>query len=168
MKTAIIHTSKHGTTAQVAKMLAAMIPGSLPISLEDRDAPSLRSFDMIILGTPIYAGRPRSKMVRFYNRNMAVLTEKKVGLFICCMWPEEEARFRQLNDAFPQWLHASAAVEAVLGGEFDFGKMTLMERIIIRRVAKVPHSVSAIDLAAIERFAATVIGIQQIPNELLT
>jgi menaquinone-dependent protoporphyrinogen oxidase len=64
----------------------------------------------------------------------------------------EEAR-KQLNDAFPEKLHQYAKTEAILGGEFNFDKMHLLERFVVRKVAKVEQSISRIDHEAIDIFA---------------
>jgi menaquinone-dependent protoporphyrinogen oxidase len=68
MKTAIIYTSKHGTTAKVAQMIAGRLTDS-PVSLIDlkKDKhPDVRSFDGIILGTSIYASASSKTMQHEY------------------------------------------------------------------------------------------------------
>jgi menaquinone-dependent protoporphyrinogen oxidase len=64
MKTAIIYTSKHGTTAKVVQMIAGRLSGhqvSL-IDLKKDPHPDLNSFDGIILGTSIYASASSKRM----------------------------------------------------------------------------------------------------------
>jgi menaquinone-dependent protoporphyrinogen oxidase len=134
-------------------MLAGKIPDRTLISLDDDHAPDIACFGRVILGTPIYVGRPRARMARFCKQNRDVLALKSVGLFICCMWPEEDRRAEQLKGAFPEWLHEAAKAEAVLGGAFDFGRLNPLERMVIKKVANVTASVEAIDTEAIDRFA---------------
>ncbi len=158
MKTAIIYTSKHGATARIAAMLAAKIPDSTLISLDENAESAIAGFGRVILGTPIYAGQPRAKMMRFCKKNRDVLALKNIGLFVCCMWPEEEKRAEQLKNAFPEWLHEAAKAEAVLGGAFDFDQLNALERMVVKKIAKFDRSVEAIDAEAVDRFAAAVTG----------
>jgi menaquinone-dependent protoporphyrinogen oxidase len=60
MKTAIIYTSRHGTTEKVAQQIAARLTGhqvSL-IDLKKDPRPDISPFGGIILGTPVCAGTP--------------------------------------------------------------------------------------------------------------
>jgi menaquinone-dependent protoporphyrinogen oxidase len=158
MKTVVIYTSKHGTTARIAAMLAERIPDCALLSLDEDPDPSVTGFGRVILGTPIYAGQPRGRMTRFCRKNRDVLALKNVGLFIGCMWPQQDKRTEQLKDAFPAWLHEATKAEAVLGGAFDFEALNALERMIVRKIAGVDGSVEAIDKTAIDRFAAVITG----------
>jgi menaquinone-dependent protoporphyrinogen oxidase len=60
MKTAIIYASKHGTTEKVAQAIADKLKKTTDVelfSLKKNPNPKISEFDMIILGSPIYAGQ---------------------------------------------------------------------------------------------------------------
>jgi menaquinone-dependent protoporphyrinogen IX oxidase len=80
MKTAIIYTSKHGTTAKIAQMIAERLTGNQVsiIDLKKDKRPDINSFDEIMLGASVYAGTP-SKAMQGKPRNI----ETKVIGVIC-------------------------------------------------------------------------------------
>ena len=153
MKTMIIYMSTHGCTAHVVQELADKLSGQISFkNLKEDKAPDFRDYDRVIIGGSIHAGQLQNKVRKFCEDNMEGLKQKEIGLFICCMHEGEEA-FQQLNKAFPEELHQSAKSEAILGGEYNFEKMTFLERFLVKKIAKVDHSVSKIDHEAIDLFA---------------
>jgi menaquinone-dependent protoporphyrinogen oxidase len=153
MKTMIIYKSTHGCTEQVVKELADKLSGDITIvNLKNDKNPDFENYDRVIIGGSIHAGQIQRRVRNFCENNLEKLGYKEIGLFICCMYEGEQAR-KQLNDAFPEKLHQFAKTEAILGGEFNFEKMHLLEKFVVRKVANVDQSVSKIDHEAIEVFA---------------
>jgi menaquinone-dependent protoporphyrinogen oxidase len=137
----------------VVQELAAKLSGDITIvNLKNDKNPDFENYDRVIIGGSIHAGKIQRKVRDFCENNLEKLGYKEIGLFICCMHEGEEAR-KQLNDAFPEKLHQYAKTEAILGGEFNFDKMHLLERFVVRKVAKVEQSISRIDHEAIDIFA---------------
>jgi menaquinone-dependent protoporphyrinogen oxidase len=64
MKTVIIYTSKHGTTAKVAQMIVGRLTGNQVsiIDLKKEKYPDIHLFEGIILGTSIYVGASSETM----------------------------------------------------------------------------------------------------------
>lgn len=154
MKTAIIYSSKNGTTAKVANMIAAQIGAENDvslISLSETPDPDLSSYGKVILGTSVYAGKPRKEMSRFCREYRDVIENKIIGLFVCGMQPEKKEE--ELKDAYPEYLHNKANAEAFVGGELLFEKMSFFIRRLMKRMAKTDTSVSKLDNAAIEAFS---------------
>jgi menaquinone-dependent protoporphyrinogen oxidase len=146
MKTAIIYTSKHGTTAKVAQMIAERLTGNQlsVIDLKKDKHPDIHSFDGIILGTSIYAGSASKTMQRFCKEQLDTLTQKRLALFVCGMEPDSAKRQQELTNAFPEAIYQNAVSRCFAGGEFLFEKMNVFERAIIKRIAKTDKSVSQI------------------------
>jgi menaquinone-dependent protoporphyrinogen oxidase len=146
MKTAIIYTSKHGTTEKVSQMIAARLTGNQVsvIDLKKEKHPNISSFEGIILGTSVYAGTPSKAMQRFCKNNSRILTQKRLALFVCGMELDETKQQQELTNAYPQELHGYAVSTCFAGGEFLFEKMNFFERAIIKRIAKTDKSVSQI------------------------
>ena len=160
MKTAIIYTSKHGTTAKVAQMIAGRLTDS-PVSLIDlkKDKhPDIRSFDGVILGTSIYASASSKTMQRFCKENIETLKQKRPALFVCGMEPDSAKQQQELANAYPDELYQSAVSRQFVGGEFLFEKMNFFERAIIKRIAKTDKSVSAIKNNEIDKLVITFIN----------
>jgi menaquinone-dependent protoporphyrinogen oxidase len=155
MKTAIIYTSKHGTTAKVAQMIAERLAGNQVsiIDLKKEKCPDIHSFEGNILGTSIYAGASSKTMQRFCKGNIETLKQKRLALFVCGMEPESAKRQQELTNAYPQELYECAVSKCFAGGEFQFEKMNFFERAIIKRIAKTDKSVSQIREEEIEKFA---------------
>ena len=155
MKIAIIYASKHGATEKVAVSIAEKLREKNEItliSLEKNPIPDINDFGTVILGTPIYAGKPSGKMQKFCKNNELALLQKKVDLFVCGMYPDPSKRQKELEDAYPEVLLKNAVATGFLGGAFKFEEMNFMERFIINKIAKTNESVSRIDENAIENF----------------
>lgn len=152
MKTAIVYSSKHGTTGKIARLIGEQfIDDEVDyISLKENKTTHIQEYDRIILGTSIYAGNPSAEMKKFCSNNRSVLDKKKIGLFICCMLKKREQE--QLTNAYPKFLHKVAVTERALGGELLFDKMNLFERFLTRLVMKVKTSVYEINDDAIKLF----------------
>ena len=156
MKTAIIFATKHGTTAQIAQMLVDQLGSSGQTTLInlciDTD-PSIEEYDRIILGTPVYAGKPLKFMSRFCSKNLAALLSKPLYLFAGGMEVTNERQAEELLSAFAPELHSHASGAWFLGGAFNLEKMSFMERFIVKRISKTTQSVTAIKQRAIRQMA---------------
>jgi len=154
MRTLIAYATNHGCSAAAAARLAARLGGdAVVVDLRDNDKPDLARFDAVVVGGSIHAGQVQKAVRRFCAANAAALRGKRLGLFLCCMYEGDTAR-QQLEAAFPSELRAHASATGLFGGAFDFERMSFIERAIVKKVAGVSESVSRLDEAAIERFAA--------------
>ena len=136
---------------EVCQDAAGSTGGSSPFNLAKDETANLEDYDCIVVGGSIYAGRIHPKVARFCARNLDVLLQKKLGLFICCA---DLARVdEQMAGAFDERLREHAAVVEHFGYEYNFAKMNLLIRTIIRLIAKIHTSQSHIAEDNIERFA---------------
>jgi menaquinone-dependent protoporphyrinogen oxidase len=153
MKTLIIYATVHGCTEKCAKALAEKLKGETHLCRIGQCAiPNLSTYDTIIIGASIHAGKIQPKMQRFMADRGLELMTKRLGLYLCCMYEDIEAT-NQFKNAFPEALRTFAYAQAIFGGEFDFAKMNIIERVLVRKIAKVKKSVSHIKMEEIERFA---------------
>jgi len=149
----IIYMSTHGCTESVSVKLAEKLNGEVILhNLKNDKKPDFSSFDRVIIGGSIHLGQIQRKLKTFCTENLEKLGRKEVGLFICCM-EEGETAYKQLNEAFPEKLHQYSKAEAILGCEFNLERMSFLEKMIIKKVAKLEESVSKIDHEGIEKFA---------------
>ena len=153
MKTLITYCTHHGCTEKaVREMKQSLGEEVILCNLKKERVPDLKNFDRIIVGGSIHAGQIQKKIKTFCKQNSAFLLEKELGLFICCMDEGEEAQ-THFNNAFPDELIRHAKATACLGGEFNFERMNFLEKLVIRKVAKVTESTSKVDHRAIQSFS---------------
>lgn len=153
MSTLILFTSTHGTTEKAVKLLQQKLTDKTDIvQLKKNPGPDPSGYNTIILGTSIHAGRSSGKMQTWFNANKQVLLQKKLGLFLCCMY-EGDVALKQFNENYPDDLRNHSAANGLFGGEFLMEKMNFFEKLIVKKVAKITESVSKLDPKAIEEFA---------------
>ena len=92
------------------------------------------------------------KVKSFIDKNLDVLLEKKLGLFLCCLFEGEKA-LDQFQTAFPETVRNKAITHGLFGGELDFEKMNFLEKAIVKKVANIEQSVSNINYSNIKSFA---------------
>ncbi len=161
MNVLIAFATKYGGTRVCAEKLLAALPGSGEVfELTDSSDVNPAAFDMVVLGTSIYLGRPRQAMRAYCKKHRDVLMTKKLGLFLCCMQDLEKPTEEQLSIAYPADLLAHASAKGPLGGVVDYEKLGRMERFIMNKVAGDLYKktgrgpVSTITDEKIQRFAA--------------
>lgn len=153
MKTLITYATTHGCTEKTASELKQYLGDETTIlNLKKQPNPDISSYDRVIIAGSIHAGQIQKRVKVFCQNNLSELKTKELGLFICCMEVGETAQ-KQLQDAFPEELMNAAKATACLGGEFNFDKMNFFEKLIVKKVAKVESSKSAINYEAIKRFS---------------
>jgi menaquinone-dependent protoporphyrinogen oxidase len=155
MKTAIIYASKHGTTEKVAQKIAEKLKTADSVevyNLKTDKQIDIQLFDMAVLGASVYAGKPMREMREYCERNSGTLLGKRLGLFVCGMEQDADKQQQEVANAFPQVLRDKALAIQFLGGEFLFDRMNFFERVVIKKIAKIDHDVSAIKEAEIEAF----------------
>jgi menaquinone-dependent protoporphyrinogen oxidase len=153
MATLVVYGSQHGCTESCAERLAGSIKDATTLAnLKQKSSIDLGAYDTILVGGSIHAGRIQGAVRSFCSKNLDVLLTKRLGLFLCCMAEEKEAR-GEFENAFPEKLREHATATGIFGGAFDFERMNFLERAIIKKVGKVDGSVSKIDEAAIDAFS---------------
>lgn len=153
MKTLIAYCSSHGCAEKSANELKNHLGENVELCNLKKDvAPELEEFDRVIIGGSIHAGRIQKKVKDFCKKNLQILRDKEIGLFICCMEEGEEAH-RELEMSYPKELLENAKACAYFGGEFNFQKMNFLEKMIIKKVAHVEETTSNINHATIRDFS---------------
>lgn len=153
MKTCIIYTTMHGCTEKCAEELKSHLASDAVLfNLKHKTPKELKSYDQIVIGGSIHAGHIQRKIKTFCEKHEALLLQKNLGLFLCCMEDGENAQ-TQFNNAFPESWRRHAKATGLFGGEFDFNKMGFMAKAIVKKVANVTESVDHIKHESIEEFA---------------
>ncbi len=153
MKTLIAYGTKYGCTEECAKKLAVKLNGTVDLkNIKTKKDIDISQYDKVIIGGSIYMGKIQKEVSAFSLKNLDILKDKKIGLFICCM-REGEIADTELNDSFPEELLTKAISKESFGGEFILKKMSFMDRMIVKKVSKIDKDTSTISEKTIDRFA---------------
>ncbi|MCD9020689.1 flavodoxin domain-containing protein [Cohnella silvisoli] len=154
MKTLIVFCSTHGACEKAARMVGDLMTGKVDFAdLDQVGNPDPGPYDAVIIGGSIHAGSIQRKVMKFIQSRGDVLSKKKLGLFLCCMYQGDKA-IEQFEKAFPLSLREISASCGLFGWEFYFSKMNFLERSMVKMVSGTTQDVSNLDLEAIRNFAA--------------
>ena len=132
--TLICYLSKYGVTERYAGIIASQLDGETR-DLQTVSKKEVEEAKRIIIGAPIFAGKPPRALKRFCERHRTLLLEKEVGLYLSCMVEGEKGKL-QVERAFPDWLVVHAKHSHVLGGEIILSKLSGFYRFIIVKMVK--------------------------------
>ena len=136
MKILVAYRTRYGTTRRYARLLAEKLGGEVTVAdLRRKGRLSPAAFDLVLLGSPIFAGAVPSGVTRFCERHRAELLRVPVGLFICCLYEGQKAQ-AQLDSAFPDWLALHAFGRWALGGEIRLGSLRFFDRLLVRAMGQ--------------------------------
>jgi len=131
----IVYRSKYGFTAERSRALAQRITSECTVyDLAARGVPDPRNFDVVLVGGSIYGGKIQREVSAFCDRYSPVLRERRVGLFIGCLYEGDHAR-AQLQAAFPDWLTGHAFAAGLFGGEIRYRDLGFLDRLLVRSVS---------------------------------
>jgi len=154
LRTLIAYRTKYGTAAACARRLLAKIGGDTVLAdLADARDVNVRDYDVVLVGGSIYAGKVQRAVVSFCERNRPALLQRKVGIFLCCLYQGEDA-LMQLQSAFPDWLLAHAFARALPGGEVHYARLTLLDRLLVRGLTHAKSDLSRMNPRALDDLAA--------------
>ncbi len=151
MKTAIIYTSKYGSTEKVVTLIVEKLkyPADL-LNVNNLPDIPIKEYDAIILGIPVFAGSTTIQMRRFLKKQLKDIAGKLIGVFILCWnydrWEE------YLQKILPVELPGTC-ITACFGGDLQFSKMLEIEKNIINQLTGLENSESTISYSKIQNFA---------------
>ena len=76
-------------TKKIAEYIARAANADI-FNLKELSTLNVTEYDTIVFGTGIHAGKPYSAVVQFLEKNKSNLTEKRLYLFITCMYDGEK------------------------------------------------------------------------------
>ena len=167
MKALIIYMSSHGCAAKAAKQVADGLARTCHtevsvVDLEHDAVPDLSGFELIIIGGSIRIGTLQKRVKKFMEKNLELLLEKPIGLYICCMYEGEKAA-GQMTRNFPEPLLRHARALGYFGGELDFNVMNSFERMIIKDIIGISVNVSLFDEKAVKEFVSRLMSSPETP-----
>ncbi len=151
MKTLILFATKHGATRAIAEKLAKKMDGAQVFDLASADAPAPGGYDVVIIGSSVYAGRLRKEAKAYAQKHQEALKAAVLGLFVSGLAPEGAKGYAEAN--YPKDVAAHAKVTEMLGGAFEPSKAGLFERLMMRVITKTSQATNTIAQEKIDRFA---------------
>lgn len=137
MKTLILYATRHGSTAEAARRIAAHFP-DCDVKNIARDAYDIAVYDRILIGSNIRMGTFDRRVRRVLLEEIAALREKPLGIFVCCCFTENAQTYFQ-NNVPPQLLETAQAT-AALGGELNRKALHGVDKLVANMVLKADHS----------------------------
>ncbi|MEX1376188.1 MAG: flavodoxin domain-containing protein [Eubacteriales bacterium] len=134
MKTLIVYGSKYGYTASCAEELRNQMSGDVTVADAKQKIKNVAEYDNVIMGGSIYMTMPNKHVKAFAKKNMKVLMDKKVGLFLCCGGIEKFDEF--LAKTFPAELIEKAYAKECFGGKMNKENMSGFHKKIVEMIEK--------------------------------
>lgn len=158
MSTLIIYGSKYGYTERLAHQLAERIEGEVEcVSLKRAERLPLKSYERIVIGTPIYVGNIYKEVKAFLDKHRETLLGKELRFFVVGLGGPSES-MRNFTASLDPELLVHSRDTAYFGGAMLLDKMNFLERAVIKRIAKSNTLYEGINDREIERFAKELNG----------
>ena len=156
MRVLIAFRSRYGTTEACSRSLAGQLKADTEcVDLARRGNIDARPFDVVLIGGSIYGGKIQREVTWFCDRGREALLERRVGIFLCCLYRGERAQ-AQLKAAFPSWLTAHVFANGLFGGALRYDRLSFLDRLLVRGLGQPAGDVSTVRAEAIEAMAEAV------------
>jgi menaquinone-dependent protoporphyrinogen IX oxidase len=137
-KTIIIYSSPYGTTKKYAEWIAEELNGDI-YSINNFKQNILNSYDTIIIGSGLYAGK--IKGIKIITRNYEILKNKKLIIFTCGLADYSKTEhinviYNRLKNELSEKIIENIKIFYLRGG-IDYKKLTLKHKIMMWVMKKV-------------------------------
>jgi menaquinone-dependent protoporphyrinogen oxidase len=152
MKTLIAYSTTLGCTEQCASRLKEDLGPDVDLfRISRRRKINLDLYHTVIIGGSIHEGLIQRSVMKFCETYIDRLMKIEVGLFICCVEPGEDEK-ELLKRTFPEKLLNHSLASGYFGGELNFKKMNLLQKIMTRKKARL-EEIPDVDFDRILTFA---------------
>ena len=152
MRTLIVYNSKYGAAEKCVELMRKELSGEITaVNVRDGNAPSPDEYDRVLIGSNIHAGSINKKLRNYAYRTTDSLIKRPIGIFLCCLTPEEKAQ-EYFSKNFPPVLVEHAKTTGVLGGALYFEKMNFLERFLLKKISGTTTSFENIDEERVREF----------------
>ena len=134
MKTLILYSTTYGYAEEIANALANQYGEAVVQNIQKNKTVDLSAYDHVVLGGSVYMGKIHKDLSTFALDHENELLNKKLGLFICCLFGDKFIEEMQAN--FPAKLIEHAYVTENFGGKLQVEKMSFLHKTIMKMVAK--------------------------------
>jgi menaquinone-dependent protoporphyrinogen oxidase len=153
MKMVVLYDSKGGVTEECAKKISNELKCDIYNTKKDKHI-DLNNYELIIIGTPLYAGMPMRSVRKFCNNN-DILKTKKLAFFLCGIGEETE-----MIDIFKSKLSSdivnNISVIRHFGGELRPNRAHFLMKMLMTKMLEDPKFKSSIKEDEISKFISDV------------
>jgi menaquinone-dependent protoporphyrinogen oxidase len=143
MNTTIFYASKYGFTKKCVDYFKQNLNGNIEVfnlkNPPENIGDVIEQSDRVIIGGSVYVGLIQKEVKDFLTTHHDELLSKDLGLFMCGMRDQKEIN-QEINTNFPEELRNHAIFVSWLGGEFDFDKLSWIDKMIVKKIAKVNNT----------------------------
>lgn len=140
MKTIIVYATKSGASRECAELLATKLTNCYICDLS-KQAPDIKSYDTVILGSGVRMGKIYKQMKSFIENNTQVLLVKKTAVFLCNAYPDTFQKVVEKN--IPEDLIGRAVCIESFGGSLPFAPPKNGDWILSEHVDRVVQAVTS-------------------------
>jgi menaquinone-dependent protoporphyrinogen oxidase len=141
-KILVIYASKHHSTAEIAEVIGKVMRQFDALQVEIKaveNVTSITSYDVIVLGSAVYAGHWQSSAAEFLKQHEQVLTRKFVWVFSSGPTGEGDPKALMKGWEFPEDLrplieHIKPQDITVFHGKLDPASLNVFERFVVKGV----------------------------------
>jgi menaquinone-dependent protoporphyrinogen oxidase len=136
MKVLVTAASRHGTTAEVAQMIAGVLrTSSFTVDvMAPEEVASVAGYDAVILGSAVYAGRWLEPAKEFVARHKEELADRPLFLFSSGPLGDPPQPAQEPEDARAIESSTGAMDQRVFAGRLTPSQLSLAERLIVKAV----------------------------------
>lgn len=159
MKTLVFYSTHFGYCHDAADALKKLIPGKVDIVTYELHAdPDLSQYDQVILGASIRMSLIDNGFKLWMEEHTNELLEKPLGIFLACIFEQDESSYLTKN--FPPAVVEHASAVAFIGGSLE-GSMKWYDRTLAKmmqkQVKKSGESIAEPHLERLEPFVASLL-----------
>lgn len=144
MNTLIAYVSKYGTTEKNIQLLNEKLNNKAEvINLKKQLKINVDIYENVLIASPIYMGRPPREIKKFCNAYKNILVSKNIKIILCGMSQEEQA-IKTFLYFLPKDLVKDNSQIVFFGGAFNFERMNWLDKLIVKKIARVRESMSNI------------------------
>jgi menaquinone-dependent protoporphyrinogen oxidase len=154
LKTVVLYDSKRGVTEECAKKVSESLKCD-NYNLRKHNQINLDNYDLIIIGTPLYAGIPMTSVKKFCNNNVDILKKKKLAFFICGLGEASE-----MIDIFKTKINSEVVKNISIirhfGGELRPDRAHFLMKVLMKKMLEDPKFKSSIKEEEINKFISDI------------
>lgn len=126
-KVLVAYASQHGSTEEIAKEIANEIKEDVEVKSVET-IKSIKDYDFLVLGTPIYNDYPMQEMKDFIWENKYDIAEKNKAIFVVTSDVESNEKAKRSLIPFRNIVPGEVIAEKVFSGEMDLDELSNVER----------------------------------------